>query len=89
MRQRYVKNQDEILKRLDKENISEFYRPIFYGAGIVDKRVYPKLKHYDITLVFENLDDKATKKVKRFIGFSRKNKFQNFKSLLKNEINSS
>ena len=81
---------DEVLSVLDdvskKENISEFYRPIFYGASIVDKRVYPKLKHYDITLVFENLDDKATKKVKRFIGFSRKNKFQNFKSLLKNEI---
>ena len=81
---------DEVLSVLDdvskKENISEFYRPIFYGAGIIDKKVYKKLKHYDITLIFENLDEKTTKKVKRFIGFSRKKKFQNFKSLLKNEI---
>ena len=37
-------------------------------------------------MIFENLDEKTTKKVKRFIGFSRKKKFQNFKSLLKNEI---
>ena len=37
---------DEVLKVLEdvseKEKITEFYRPIFYGAGIVDKKIYSK-----------------------------------------------
>lgn len=70
----------------EKEKITEFYRPIFYGVGLVDKKIYSKLKHYDITLVFENLEKQEIKKVKRFIGVSRKNKFQNFVSLIKNGI---
>lgn len=70
----------------EKEKITEFYRPIFYGVGLVDKKIYSKLKHYDITLVFENLEKQEIKKVKRFIGVSRKNKFQNFDSLIKNGI---
>ena len=81
---------DEVLSVLEdvaeKEKINEFYRPIFYGAGIVDKKIYSKLKKFDITLIFENLDDKQNKKVKKFIGFGRRSKFQNFKNLLKNEI---
>lgn len=80
---------DEVLNVLkdvsEKEKITEFYRPIFYGAGIIDKSVYPKLKQFDITLIFENLDKKQTKKVNRFIGF-RKKKFQNIKSLIENDI---
>ena len=74
---------DEVSK---KENITEFYRPIFYGVGLVDKKVYSKLKHFDITLVFESLDRLEVKKVKRFVGLTRRKKFHNFKSLLKNEI---
>lgn len=70
----------------EKEKINDFFRPIFYGVGLVDKKIYPKLKQYDITLVFENLEKQEIKKVKKFIGASRKNKFQNFDSLLKNEI---
>ena len=81
---------DEVLNVLDdvskKENISEFYRPIFYGAGIVDKKIYAKLKHYDVTLIFENFDNKSTKKIKKFIGLFRKSKFHNYKSLIKNDI---
>lgn len=81
---------DEVLNVLkdvsEKEKITEFYRPMFYGAGIVDKKIYSKLKKFDITLIFENLDKKQTKKVNRFIGFARKNKFQNIKSLIDNNI---
>jgi len=81
---------DEVLKVLEdvseKEKFTEFYRPIFYGAGIVDKKIYPKLKRFDVTLIFENLDKKQTSKVKRFIGFSRIKKFKNIKDLLKNGI---
>lgn len=81
---------EEVLNVLDdvskKENISEFYRPIFYGAGVVDKKVYKKLKQYDVTLIFENFDKVESRKIKKFIGFSRKRKFQNYKNLLKNDI---
>jgi len=70
----------------EKEKINEYFRPIFYNAGLVDKKVYPLLKKYDVTLVFENLEKAEIKKVERFIGLSRKRRFQNFKNLLKNEI---
>ena len=70
----------------EKEKITEFFRPIFYGVGLVEKKIYQKLKHYDITLVFENLENQEIKKVSRFIGVARKNKFQNFDSLIKNGI---
>ena len=74
---------DEVSK---KDNITEFYRPIFYGVGVVDKKIYDNLKKYDITLILENLDKKSMSKVKKFIGFGRKSKFQNYKSLIKNNI---
>ena len=69
-----------------KDNITEFYRPIFYGVGVVDKKIYDKLKKYDVTLILENLDKKSMSKVKKFIGFGRKLKFQNYKSLINNNI---
>lgn len=70
----------------EKEKITEYFRPIFYNAGLIEKKIYPLLKKYDITLVFENLEKFEIKKIKRFIGTNRKRRFQNFKNLLKNEI---
>ena len=81
---------ENVLKVLDdvseKEKIAEFYRPIFYGVGLVDKRIYPSLKKFDVTLVFENLSKEDIKKAKRGIGIFRRKKFQNLKSLKKNKI---
>ncbi len=69
-----------------KDNITDFHRPIFYGAAIVDKKIYPQLKKFDITLAFECFDDRVLKKINRGIGLSRKLKFQNFENLIKNQI---
>ncbi len=82
-----VQNVLDVLEDVsEKEKINEFFRPIFYNAGLIEKKIYPLLKKYDITLVFENLDKADIKKVERFIGVSRNKEFQNFKELLKNEI---
>lgn len=81
---------EEVLTVLEeietKEKISNFYRPVFYGASVVNKSCFEKLKKYDVTLLFENFDETTQKNIKRYIGFSRRKYFHNYKVLLKNQV---
>ena len=76
-----------VLKEVEeKEKITEFFRPIIYGAELITKKIYADLKHFDVTLLLEEYDKKELKQLRRFIGFRRKRHFHNYKSLLKNGI---
>lgn len=76
-----------VLKELEeKENISSFYRPVFYGVNVVTRKIYEKIKHFDASLIFENLDESLDKTNKKFIGLCRFKFYKNYKSLIKNNI---
>lgn len=69
-----------------KAKITNFYRPVIYCLGFIPKKLYPKFKHFDVTLMIENVDNLTQKTIKKFLGFSRKKYFYAFDSLLKNGI---
>ena len=69
-----------------KENITEFYRPIFYNVGLLDRNDFSLLRKYDVSLVYELLNKFEIKKVKRSIGLFRRKRFEKFKSLIKERI---
>ena len=70
----------------DKEKVSEFYRPIFFGAGIIPKKLYNKIKHFDITLILKECNKNITKQINKFIGFGRRKYFNNYDSLIKHDM---
>lgn len=69
-----------------KEKTENFYRPIFYGASIVPKKLYSRLKEFDVTLLFENYSDQQKKSMKKFIGLTRLKQFYNYKNIIKNGV---
>lgn len=70
----------------EKDKITNFYRPVFYGSNLIDKKLFSKLKHFDVTLLLEEYDIKTEKNIKKFIGLFRRKKFHNYNQLLKNDI---
>lgn len=79
-----ILNVFEELKK--KEKTENFYRPIFYGASVVPKKLYSKLKSFDVTLLFENHSDQQKKSMKKFIGLTRLKQFYNYKNIIKNGV---
>ncbi len=76
-----------VLKEVEeKEKITEFYRPIFYGVAVLPKNVYVDLKHFDVTILFNEFENNVDKKIKNFIGFHRSKLYHNYKHLIKNNI---
>lgn len=84
------KSLEEVLTVLseieEKEKITEFYRPIFYGASIIGKKHISKIKHFDGTIVFVKVEKDEEKLIKKFLGYKRKKLYHNYKLLLKNDI---
>lgn len=79
-----ILNVFEELKTKDK--FDNFYRPIFYGASIVPKKLYSRLKDFDVTLMFENYSNDQKKSMKKFIGLRRIGQFYNYKNIIKNGV---
>ena len=76
-----------VLKEVEEKNkINEFYRPIFYGAAVLNKCFFADLKHFDITILFEEFKAEDDKLNKKFLGFVRNKFYHNYMSLLKNNI---
>ncbi len=70
----------------NKDKVTSFFRPIFFGASIVRKNIYSKLKHFDVTLLFENYDLRTNSYIKKYIGIFRQKYFHNYKDLIKSDI---
>lgn len=81
---------DEVLTVFEelenKDNVSNFYKPVFYGSRIINKNVLSKLKKYNVTLLFEILGSNEEKLTKNFIGFFRKRQHMNYKKLIDNGV---
>lgn len=76
-----------VLEEVEKQDkITNFYRPIFYGSNLIEKKTFLKLKHFDITLLLEEFDDGIEKNIRKFIGLFRRKKFHNYNQLIKNDI---
>lgn len=69
-----------------KDNVLNFYKPIFYGSRIISKNVLCKLKKYNVTLLFEIMGLNEEKLIKKFIGIFRKKQHLNYKQLIDNDI---
>lgn len=84
------KSMQEVLTVLEelesKDNITNFYRPVFYSSGFIPEKFYSKLKHFDAMLLIENLDSDNQKIIKKFLGLFRKACFYRFDKLIKNDI---
>ena len=81
---------EEVLLTLEevekKDKIENFYRPVLFGVNVVHKKLYDRIKHFDITLCFEIFDEQIQKSTKKFIGFFRRKHFHNYKKLIKSGV---
>lgn len=76
-----------VLSELEtKEKIENFYRPVFMTSGFISKRIYEKLKHFDVSLIIKFYEETQEKQEKKFLGLFRKGQYKNLKDLIKNEI---
>lgn len=70
-----------------KEKIDNFYRPVFLTSGFIPRKLYSKIKHFDISIIINLLNNNEDKQTKRFLGIFRKRYFFNLKDLIKFKLN--
>lgn len=84
------KSMEEILTVFEeleeKDKVNNFYRPVFFCSGFISSKLYGKLKHFDVSVLLQAVNEKQYKVARKFLGFRRKKCFWNLDSLVSSGV---